>query len=106
MTLTLMKLRSTVINGRVIPDDKVKDNIQFVNTINGRPGGPPVENGTLARSGQSSDTQVLTLQCYNVQVGHQYYVTVYANNISCPYLVIIRYYLCLSTCSAYEFFLP
>jgi len=90
VTLTLINLSTLVINWRVLPDDKVKDNIQFVNTINGRPGGPPIENGTLARSGQSSDTQVLTLQCHNVQVGQQYYVTVYANNISWPELVIIR----------------
>lgn len=90
VTLTLINLSTQAITWRVLPDDKAKDNIQFVNTNNGKPGGPPIENGTLARSGQLSDTQVLTLQCYNVQVGHQYHVTVYANNISWPELVIIQ----------------
>jgi len=90
VTLTLINLSTQVITWKILPDDKVKDNIQFVNTINGKPGGPPIENGTLARSGQLFDTQVLTLQCYNVQVGHQYQVTVYANNISWQELVIIQ----------------
>lgn len=90
VTLTLINLSTQVIIWAVVPYYSVKDNIRFVNTINGQPGGPPIQNGTLARSGQPSDTQVLTLQCYNVQVGHQYRVTVYANRVSWPELIIIQ----------------
>ncbi len=80
VTLTLINLGTDVITWAVNPDDNIKGNIAFL----------PMEQGTLAPSGMQGDTQVLTLQCHNVQVGRQYHVSVYANGISWSEPVIIQ----------------
>ncbi|SRR6266487_1562788 len=84
VTLTLINLGTEAIRWSVNPDDDIKDKIEFVNN------GQLMETGTLLPSGQPGDTQVLTLRCNGVQVGHHYHVSLYANAMSWSELVIIQ----------------
>jgi hypothetical protein len=84
VTLTLINLGTTVIIWTVNPDDTGK--IKFVDPATGQ----PPQNHQLQPSGLDGDTQVLSLQCSGVQVGHQYPVSVYANQTSWSELVIIQ----------------
>jgi ribosomal protein L40E len=86
VTLTLINLGTEVISWAVNPDDNIQNNIKFVNPVNGQ----PKETGSLEPSGLDGDTQVLTLQCYNIQVGRPYHVSIYANGIPSSELVIVQ----------------
>jgi Double zinc ribbon len=85
VTLTLINLGTVAISWAVNPDDNIKGNIKFVNPATGQ----QMESGQLAPSGLTGDTQVLALQCNAIQVGRQYHVSVYANQMSWSELVII-----------------
>jgi len=85
VTLTLINLGTEVITWTVNPDVDIQNNIKFVNKD-----GQLLQSGTLLPSGTPGDTQVLTLQCNAIQVGHEYHVSVYANDISSPELVIVQ----------------
>ncbi len=86
VTLTLINLGTEAISWAVNPDDNIKGNIQFVNPATGK----QMESGQLAPSGLTGDTQDLALQCNAIQVGRQYHVSVYANQMSWSELVIIQ----------------
>lgn len=86
VTLTLINLGTEVISWAVNPDGNIQNNIKFVNPVNGQ----PKETGSLEPSGLDGDTQVLTLQCYNIQVGRPYHVSIYANGIPSSELVIVQ----------------
>lgn len=90
VTLTLINLGSAAISWTVKPDDNIQNNIKFVS--NGRllESGILLPAGSLLPSGQPGDTIVLTLQCYGIQSGRSYHISVYANKLSWSELVIVQ----------------
>jgi hypothetical protein len=89
VTLTLINLGTIAISWTVNPDKK--GNIKFVNS-NGQisESGILLPSGSLLPSGQPGDSVVLNLQCNAVQIGQQYHVSVYANQMSWSDFVIVQ----------------
>ncbi len=74
-TLTLINIGSAYIRWAVVPDVPIQDHIHIQDN------GIPTTQGDLAPSGQSGDTQKLTLTCTDVHPGDKpYHITVSANN--------------------------
>jgi hypothetical protein len=87
-TLTLINLGAAAISWTVNPDNK--DKIKFVSNGQLLESGTLLPSGSLLPSGQPGDTVVLTLQCSGIQSRQSYHVSVYANQLSWPELVIIQ----------------
>lgn len=89
-TLTLINLGTAAISWSVNPDDNIKGNIKFLS--NGQPlaSGTLLPSGSVLPSGQPGDSVVLALQCNAIEVGRQYHVSVYANQMSWSEFVIVQ----------------
>jgi hypothetical protein len=90
VTLTLINLGTVAISWSVNPDDNIKGNIKFLNNGQLSESGTLLPSGSVLPSGQPGDSVVLALQCNAIQVGRQYHVSVYANQMSWSELVIIQ----------------
>jgi hypothetical protein len=87
-TLTLINLGTVAISWTVNPDEK--DNIKFINNGQILESGILLPSGSLLPSGQPGDSVVLNLQCNAIRIGHQYHVSVYANQKSWSEFVIVQ----------------
>ncbi len=90
VTLTLINLGTAAISWAVNPDDNIKGNIKFVSNGQLLESGTLLPSGSQLPSGQPGDTIVLTLQCNGIQVGRQYHVSVYANQMSWSESVLVQ----------------
>jgi double zinc ribbon protein len=90
VTLTLINLGTAAISWSVNPDDNIKDKIKFLNNGQLSESGTLLPSGSVLPSGQPGDSVVLALQCNAIQVGRQYHVSVYANQISWSEFVVIQ----------------
>jgi hypothetical protein len=88
--LTLINLGTAAISWSVNPDDNIKDKIKFLNNGQLSESGTLLPSGSVLPSGQPGDSVVLALQCNAIQVGRQYHVSVYANQISWSEFVVIQ----------------
>ncbi|GAC1378268.1 MAG: hypothetical protein NVS4B7_01100 [Ktedonobacteraceae bacterium] len=82
--LVLVNISNTPISWSINLSEKANQHIQFMQT------GEPGMQGQLAATGQAGDTQVLTLQCMQVQNGQVYSFTVLVNNVPWPATVAIQ----------------
>lgn len=90
VTLTLINLGAAAISWSVNPDDNIKDYIKFISNGQILESGTLLPSGSLLPSGQPGDSVVLNLQCNDIQVGRQYHVSVYANQMSWSEFVIVQ----------------
>lgn len=83
--LTLINIGSAYVRWAVVPDVPIQNRIHILDN------GKPATQGELTPSGQSGDTQVLTLTCSDVHPGDKpYHITVSANNAHWDAYVYIR----------------
>ncbi len=78
--LLLVNISNTPINWSITSSS----HIEFLHN------GKPAMQGQLGASGQENDTQVLTLQCIEVNNGQVYSFSVVANNVAWPETVVIQ----------------
>lgn len=89
-TLTLINLGDQVISWKLGMDSSISSHLHFITPSSGQ----PTTDGLLAASDQSTDqfsaTQVLDLQCTGVKAGDSFTISIYANGLQWPELILIQ----------------